>query len=177
MRLLEDYWYGVKLTPENLDSLDGHDVGVRTFHAARQGTVERFFRPLLGAWFDWDRRSRHDPEDPVKRLCIREVRPATDRHGEPLVAALNRELYAERDTSARRFTHVDGKMCWYEAADYEPTASRPDAPLGTPRRSRKLWRVDGAMSDAVWEQLIGLHFRQNELIGEHLGTVLTQTAT
>lgn len=87
MRLLEDYWYGIKIDADNLDSLDPHDVGVRTFHAAPQDTVERFFHPLLGTWFDWERRSRHDPSDPVKRLYVREVRPATDRNGEPLVAA------------------------------------------------------------------------------------------
>lgn len=43
MRLLEDYWYGIKIDAGNLDSLDPHDVGVRTFHAARQETIERFF--------------------------------------------------------------------------------------------------------------------------------------
>lgn len=177
MRLLEDYWYGVKLTAENRDSLDRHDVGVRTFHAARQDTVERFFFPLLGTWFDWERRSRNDAGDPVKRLYVREVRPAADRQGEPLVAALNRELHAERDTAARRFTHVDGKMCWYDAVDYAPTPSRPDAPLGTPRLSRKLWRVDGRIPDATCEQLVGLHFRQNELIAEHLGAVLSDRPT
>lgn len=55
LRLLEDYWYGVKINADNLDSLDPHDTGVRTFHAARQNTVERFFHPLLGTWFDWER--------------------------------------------------------------------------------------------------------------------------
>lgn len=174
MRLLEDYWYGVKLTAENVDSLDRHDTGVRTFHVAQQDTVERFFFPLLGTWFDWERRSRHDPADSVKRLYVREVRPVADRHGEPLVAALNRELHAERDTAARRFTHVDGKVCWYDAADYKPTIGSPDAPLGTPRRSRKLWRVDGEISDQTWEELVGLHFRQNELIAEHLGSALSE---
>ena len=60
-RLLEDYWHGVKLTAKNLDSLDRHDTGVRTFHGARQETPQRFFFPLRGTWFDWDRRSRHSP--------------------------------------------------------------------------------------------------------------------
>lgn len=49
-----------------------------------------------------------------------------------------------------------------------PTTARPDAPLGVAARARKLWRVDGAMSDRTWGTLIGLHFRQNELIQEHL---------
>jgi hypothetical protein len=35
MRLLADYWSGVKVTVSNLDSLDPHDTGVRTFHGAR----------------------------------------------------------------------------------------------------------------------------------------------
>lgn len=172
LRLLEDYWYGIKINAENLDSLDPRHVGVRTFHGARQDTVERFFYPLLGTWFDWDRRSRHDRDDPVKRLYIREVRPAVDRHGEQLVAATNRELHSERDTVAHRFTHVDGKICHYDAADYQPTLERPDAPPGSPESGRKLWRVDGPMSDETWGELVGLHFRQNELIQEHLDAVV-----
>lgn len=172
MRLLEDYWYGVRINADNLDSLDPHDIGVRTFHAARQDTIERFFHPLLGTWFDWERRSRHDSDDPVKRLYVCEVRPATDRTGEPLVAALNRELHAERDTGAHCFTHVDGKICWYDAAEYAPTLAQPDARLGTAARARKLWRVDGSMTDSTWELLVGLHFRQNELIQEHLDAAL-----
>jgi hypothetical protein len=172
LRILEDYWYGVKLDARNLDSLDPHDVGVRTFHGARQDTIERFFYSLLGTWFDWERRSRHDAADPVKRLYIREVRPAVDRHGEPLVAAINRELHAERDTVAHGFTHVDGKICRYDADTYMPTIARPDAPLGVAARARKLWRVDGAMSDRTWGTLVGLHFRQNELIQEHFDAAL-----
>jgi hypothetical protein len=172
LRILEDYWYGVKLDARNLDSLDPHDVGVRTFHGARQDTIERFFYPLLGTWFDWDRRSRRDAADPVKRLYIREVRPAVDRQGEPLAAATNRELHTERDTAAHCFTHVDGKICRYDADTYMPTTARPDAPLGVAARARKLWRVDGAMSDRTWGTLVGLHFRQNELIQEHLDAAL-----
>lgn len=171
-RLLQDYWYGVKIDAENLDSLEPHDVGVRTFHAARQDSVERFFHPLLGTWFDWERRSRHDRDDPVKRLYIREVRPAADRRGEPLIAATNRELHAERDTVAHRFTHVDGKVCRYDASTYRPTVAQPDAPLGVATRARKLWRVDGPMTDRMWGTLVGLHFRQNELIQEHLDAAL-----
>ena len=55
-----------------------------------------------------------------------------------------------------------------DADTYMPTTARPDAPLGVAARARKLWRVDGAMSDRTWGTLIGLHFRQNELIQEHL---------
>jgi hypothetical protein len=168
MRLLEDYWSGIQVTAENVDSLDPHDTGVRTFHAAvPQDAPARFFFPLLGTWFDWERRSRHDPNDPVKRLYVREVRPAAARDGSPLAAALNRELHAERDTAARRFTHVDGKICRYDADTYLPTTDHPNADPGVPDKSRKLWRVDGPMTDKQWCELVGLFFRLNELIAEH----------
>ncbi len=171
MRLLEDYWSGIKVTVENRDSLDPHDTGVRTFHAARQEVPQRFFFPLLGTWFDWERRSRHDASDPVKRLYIREVCPATDRRGEPLVAASNRELHTERDTAAHCFTHVDGKICRYAANEYKPSAEHPNADPGKPARSRKLWRVDGLLTDEQWRLLVGLHFRSNELVAEHFAEV------
>jgi len=177
LRLLEDYWSGIRVTAANVDSLDPHDTGVRTFHAAvPQDAVERLFFPLLGTWFDWERRSRYDVSDPVKRLYIREVRPAASRDGQPLVAVLNRELHAERDTVARGFTHVDGKMCRYDAAAYLPTPQVPNANPGVPDKSRKLWRVDGPMTDEQWRTLIGLFFRGNELIGEHFAETFPDQA-
>jgi len=165
-RLLEDYWDGMKLTPETLDSLDGHDQG-RSFHAAvGRDEAEELFHPLLGTWFDW--RARNDDEsDPVKRLYIREVKPPVGAFGRELSAVLNRELHAERDTCARRFTHVDGKVCRYPVANYPPSAQNPRAELPDAERARKLWRVDGAMSDEQWYELAGLFYRGNELIAEH----------
>lgn len=168
VRLLLDRWSGIKLTRENLDSLDAHDVGVPTFHAAidRSPAAEMFF-PLLGTWFDWVAR-KDNPDDDFKRLYVREVRPPTDRNGELLAAVHNRELHSERDTKHHLFTHVDGKVCRYDIEGYEPSVNCPRAPLPAPTRSRKLWRVDGDLTDAQWCELVGLHFRGNELIEEHL---------
>ena len=166
-RLLEDFWSGIKLTPENLDSLDRHDVGTPSFHAVvDRSPAHEFFFPLLGTWFDWSAR-RDDPSDTVKRLYIREVCPAEDRHGDALAAVVNRELHTERDTSARCFTHIDGKVRRYPANSYGPSRSNPRASFGPHTHSRKLWRVDGALTDKQWCQLAGLYFRQNELIEEH----------
>jgi hypothetical protein len=167
-RLLEDYWDGMKLTAESLDSLDAHDQGA-SFHAAvGRNEAEELFNPLLGTWFDW--RAREDNKnDPVKRLYIQEVKPKTGPFGRELVAVTNRELHAERDTRARRFTHVDGKVCRYPVESYEPSAQNPRQRPGVPERARKLWRVDGEMSDEQWSELVGLFFRGNELIEEHFG--------
>ena len=105
--------------------------------------------------------------------CDRRSTATTSRWSRPST----RELHAERDTVAHGFTHVDGKICWYDAAKYAPTVAHPDAPLGNATRSRKLWRVDGPMTDRTWEVLVGLHFRQNELIQEHLDTALAGQAS
>ena len=166
-RLLEDYWSGIRLTPANLDSLDRHDVGVPAFHApvGRSATNEFFF-PLLGTWFDWAARN-DNKSDPVKRLYVREVRPVADRRGDPLVAADNRELHAERDTKARRFIHVDGKLRRYPRETYDPSTADPRAGFGSHSHSKKLWRVDGPLTDEQWCNLVGLYFRGNELIEEH----------
>jgi hypothetical protein len=176
IRLLEDYWSGIKTTAENLDSLDPHDTGVRAFHAAPQDTPQRVFHPVLGTWFDWERRSRHDANDPVKRLYIREVCPPADRFGVPLSIVFNRELHAERDTAAKAFTHVDGKTCGYETTAYLPSAAHPNAEPGDPTRSRKLWRVDGRVTDQQWCSLVGLHFRGNDLIDEHFAAAFPERA-
>src|SRR5215212_618812 len=165
--LMEDYWSGIKLTDGNLDSLDAHDVGVSTFHAAgKQTEAQKFFNPMLGTWFDWARRG-DDRTDPVKRLYVREVRPTHDRHGAELPAIKNRELHSERNTATRCFTHVDGKIARYATSTYQACSANPRGDTGSPTYARKLWRVDGPMSDAEWCELVGCHFRGNELIGEH----------
>lgn len=165
-RLLEDYWDGMKLTAKSLDSLDHHDQGT-SFHAAvGRGEAEELFNPLLGTWFDW--RARHDcNDDPVKRLYIREVKSPVGAFGREVAAVINRALHAERNTQTRRFTHVDGKVCRYPVASYAPTVHNPRAELGNPERARKLWRVDGELTDEQWSELVGLFFRGNELIAEH----------
>jgi hypothetical protein len=103
----------------------------------------------------------------VKRLYVREVRPASNRRGEPLLAVQNRELHAERDTNARHFVHVDGKLRRYARETYGPSAMNPRAGFGPHSHSRKLWRVDGPLTDDQWCNLVGLYFRGNELIEEH----------
>jgi hypothetical protein len=165
-RLLEDRWDGMRVTPETLDSLDRHDTGT-SFHAAGdRSAADELFNPLLGTWFDW-RARRDDAHDPIKRLYIREVKPPDTGRGE-LAAVHNRELHAERDTRAHRFQHVDGKVCRYATNTYTPSRTNPRATLGAPTHSRKLWRVDGALADEQWSELVGLFFRGNELIEEHL---------
>lgn len=164
--LLADYWDGLKLTPQALDSLDRHDQG-SSFHAAgERGEAEAFLHPLLGTWFHWKARADNE-SDPVKRLYIQELKPSEDRSGDAFEAVLNRELHTERDTRTRKFTHVDGKIVRYLTETYGPTASRPRALPGPCERKRKLWRVDGPMSDEQWMEVVGLFFRGNELIGEH----------
>lgn len=130
---------------------------------------------MLGTWFDWRARG-DDAHDPVKTLYVREVRPALDRHGDPLAAVLNRELHSERDTSARRFVHADGKVRRYPAATYEATAANPRGSCGPHSHSRKLWRVDGPLTDEQWCQLVGSHFRRNKLVGEHFGEAFPRLA-
>jgi hypothetical protein len=169
--LLADQWSGIQLTPGNLDSLDGHDVGVESFHAAvnRPEALE-FFHPLVATSFDWTVRA-DDPSDPVKRLYIREFLPRTSRTGEPLIAVRNRELHAERDTEAHGFTHVDGKVKRYPTETYGVDRHNPRGAPGPHSHSRKLWRVDGPMTDEQWCELVGLHFRHNELVAEHFRAV------
>jgi len=169
--LLADRWSGIELTAANLDALDRHAVGVTSFHVpVNRPKVLDFFHPLVATSFDWAAR-RDDPDDPVKRLYIREYCPATNGSGDPLVAVCNRELHAERDTRARAFRHVDGKVRRYPARTYGIDHAHPRGDAGPHSHSRKLWRVDGPMTDDQWSELVGLHFRNNELVPEHFRLV------
>jgi hypothetical protein len=166
-RLLLDQWSGIELTQANLDSLDAHDVGTTSFHVpVNRPEVLNVFHPLVATSFDWVARG-DDQSDPVKRLYIREFLPPADGHGEPLIAVHNRELHAERDTRAHAFTHVDGKVRRYPIETYGIDHQTRRGNPGPHSHTRKLWRVDGEMTDQQWCDLVGLHFRNNELVPEH----------
>jgi hypothetical protein len=165
--LLADQWSGIELTQANLDSLDAHDVGVESFHAAvHRPKALDLFNPLVATRVTWTARA-DDANDVVKALYIQELRPPTSGMGEALAAVRNHELHSERDTVARAFTHVDGKIKRYPADTYGVDHQRPRGPTGPASHSRKLWRVDGSLTDDQWCELVGLHFRQNELVAEH----------
>jgi hypothetical protein len=164
--VLEDFWSGVKVDADSLDSLDAHDLG-HSFHAATgRGDGDEFFFPLLGTRFEWRRRG-DDERDPVKVMQIQEIVPPDSRVSSDHEFVWNRLAHAERSTERRRFTHLDGKVQLYEKATYGPSASAPMVAPGDRAHSRKLWRVDGDISDSVFANLLGLFYRGNELIEEH----------
>jgi hypothetical protein len=165
-RLLLDYWSGLQLTPGNLDSLDDHDLGT-SFHAAvGRNVAQEFFNPMVATVINWARRG-DNPTDPVKRLYVRELVPPRSRRGAELEAVVNRELHAERDTARRAFVHLDGKVRRYPTATYAVDHHQPRGSTGSASHSCKLWRVDGPITDTEWGELVGLHFRGNELVAEH----------
>lgn len=94
-----------------------------------------------------------------------------------MVAVRNRELHAERDTLTHAFTHVDGKVKHYPAETYRVDRHHPRADAGPHSHSRKLWRVDGHLTDEQWSELVGLHFRHNELVAEHFCAVFPDLAS
>ncbi|MGD9734935.1 MAG: hypothetical protein AB7V58_04905 [Solirubrobacterales bacterium] len=78
MKLLEDYWFGARITRENLDSLDQGDLG-RTFHrrdvSTPAGEVAQTFYPLIGTSFDWSLR-----DHTVKVLQVERSAPRLQNH-------------------------------------------------------------------------------------------------
>lgn len=170
-RLLQDYWSGIKLSRANLDSLDAHGAGSTTFHfAGERDAAQEFFNPLVATTIDWATRG-DDERDPVKRLYVRELKPPHSGRGEELEAVHNRELHSERDTERRQFIHVDGKVRRYPTETYEIHRENPRGATGPHSHTCKLWRVDGPLTDEAWGDLVGLHFRGNELVAEHFRRV------
>jgi hypothetical protein len=174
--VLEDYWRGVIVDADSLDSLDTHDLG-HSFHGASgRSEGDEFFFPLLGTRFEWRRRG-DDERDPVKTMEIEEIVPPDSRVSSDHEFVWNRLAHGERDTARRRFTHLDGKVQLYEKSSYGPSALAPMAAPGHPAHSRKLWRVDGDISDADFANLLGLFYRGNELIEEHFPAAVAWPAT
>lgn len=165
-RIWADLWRGKQLTKESLDSLDRSEPGEH-FHAAPEAQMgHKVFDPLLGTWFSWQARN-DEPADPIKRLYIQEVRPPHGSFGSAVTAVDNRELHSERDTASHSFTHVDGKICRYGIDEYPASVEKPMDKPASPLSSRKLWRVDGELTDAEWFALVNEFFRGNHLIAEH----------
>lgn len=166
LTLLEDYWFGVKLTRATLDSVDPADLG-STVHwrnpdSALGRQLEPFF-PLIATEFDWSMR-----DDSVKILQVEEVTPGRS-HPDAGGWVLNRYLHSERDTQVGAFTHLDGALKGYPTSGYRPTREDPLARRGKASVYRKLFRVDGRIPDAAWGNLVGRFYRQNELVGEYFG--------
>jgi hypothetical protein len=171
MKLLEDYWFGARITRENLDSMDPRDLG-RTFHrrdtSNPEGEINQTFYPLIGTSFDWSKR-----DETVKVLQVEEVRP---KPSEPLADELvkGRYLHSERDTARHSFIHLDGAVKAFDAATYRPSETEPLAPSPKAPFYRKLFRVDGEITDEVWGMLVGHFFRGNELIAEYFGELVDE---
>jgi len=166
-RLREEQLWGVPLTLENIDSLDARDQST-SFHAAmdRHPLLE-FSDPVLGTWIS----ARAEP--PRRIFYVQESLPADhDRYVDAGRLRI-RALHAERDTSRRRFTHVDGKFELHPAAEWRPSRDAPMTPLPHRVAKRKLWRVDApeGMPDGIWAELVSGFFRRNELVAEHFATL------
>ena len=169
-RLREEQLWGVPLTLENIDSLDRRDQST-SFHAAmdRHPLLEHS-DPVLGTWIS----ARAEP--PRRIFYVQESLPSDHdayvRDGQLRI----RTLHAERDTTRRRFTHVDGKLELYPAAEWAPTREAPMTRLPPPVGRRKLWRVDAreGMTDEIWVELVSGFFRRNELVAEHFAALGAQ---
>jgi hypothetical protein len=172
MWLLEDYWYGVKVTRETLDSLEEHHLG-RSLHYRNLDTLEgkrnEVFYPLIATEFDWSVR-----DETIKVLQVEEIRPAPAGGGDEPV--LNRYLHSERDTRIRAFSHLDGALKGYPVSTYQPSRKEPLAKRGKATIYRKLFRVDGKIPDDPWGMTVGQFYRRNELIAEHLGELVDERA-
>lgn len=161
---LFDYWFGVCVDRTTLD--DPHALG-RTRYERRVDRHDHEVLPLLAIDVIWSL------QDDLKVLEITETVPAgTYEERDGLI--LNRYLHAIRDWRQQRWMHVDGAVKAHRAAEYEATPDNTSASKGPIVAYRKLWRVDGQISDEDWGRLLGHHFRENELVIECFGSILDE---
>ena len=161
---LFDYWFGVRVDQATLD--DPLTLG-RTRHERRVDRHDLETLPLLAIDVSWS------VQDDLKVLEITETVPA-DTHEARGGLIFNRYLHAIRDWRRRRWIHVDGAVKAHRAADYKASRHDPSATKGAVVAYRKLWRIDGHISDEDWGRLLGHHFRENELVIEYFGSILDE---
>lgn len=169
-RLREEQLWGVPLTLENIDSLDRKDQST-SFHAATdRHLLLEHSDPVLGTWIS----ARAEP--PRRIFYVQESLPSDHdayvRDGQLRIRA----LHTERDTTRRRFTHVDGKLELYLANEWGPTREAPLTRLPSPVGRRKLWCVDApeGMTDEIWAERVSGFFRRNELVADHFAALGAQ---
>jgi hypothetical protein len=161
--LLADYWFGVTLTRETLDSLRPEHLGT-TWHVRPPGRPTSFgTHPLAATVFRW-RADEH-----VKKLEVIEIAPRDSRNARCGPYVVNRYLHALRDTRRKRFIHVDGAARAYAHETYEATNDDPKGDCGTVLHYRKLFRIDGLIEDSAWGRVVAHFFRGNELVIEYFG--------
>jgi hypothetical protein len=161
---LFDYWFGVRVDQATLD--DPQIIG-RTRHERRVDRHDLEALPLLAIDVIWS------IQDDLKVLEITETVPA-DTHEARGGLIFNRYLHAIRDWRRQRWIHVDGAVKAHQAVNYQATRDDTSAAKGPVVAYRKLWRIDGQVSDEDWGRLLGHHFRENELVAEYFGSVLDE---
>ena len=161
---LFDYWFGVRVDQATLD--DPQIIG-RTRHERRVDRHDLETLPLLAIDVIWS------IQDDLKVLEITETVPA-DTHEARGGLIFNRYLHAIRDWRRQRWIHVDGAVKAHQAVTYQATRDDTSAAKGPVVAYRKLWRIDGQVSDEDWGRLLGHHFRENELVAEYFGSVLDE---
>lgn len=148
-----DFWYGRRLTDEDLDNLSA--VG-ETFHGDPDGGGS-WLHPYAGLSVRWTSGGS------LKGVEIEEFMPSAAPGGEWVFA---RYLHAIRDTERKAFVHCDGAVKAFAATSY-PTTQQGFRTRGKGDRYRKLFRIDGEFPASVWSELACSWFRGNKLILEY----------
>lgn len=156
----EDYWYGPPFSLSNVD--DPSELGTTRHWTRPPGEPLQY--PVASTEFKWQLDS-----DTCKALEVEETyfpfEPEWDpQEGQPWF--INRYVHSQRDMSSRTFVHLDGAVKLFAKDGY-------DRFVGRPKRSalhyRKLFRVDGPISDDEWIQLIAHYLRGNNHVHEYFG--------
>jgi hypothetical protein len=160
----EDYWYGPPFSVEGVD--DPTKFGLTRHWTQPPG--EPLHYPIASTDFLWQVDEPH-----LKSLQIEESYYPWDREsdyqaGHPWF--VNRYVHSIRDIKRRTFVHLDGAVKLFAKDGYEPTPAKP-----RPKRSalsyKKVFRVDGDISDDDWMQLVAHFFKSNDHIHEYFGDV------
>jgi len=106
--------------------------------------------------------------DGAKTIQIEELCPFDEDHE----YVMNRYVHARWDIASRCFSHLDGAVRMYNQPQYEHRCSN-DIRHCNQRTGfyKKLFRVDGVINTATWNDLVSGFYYNNELVFEYLNSV------
>jgi hypothetical protein len=156
----EDYWYGPPFALQRI-----HDptwTGVTRHWTQPPG--EPLHYPVAVTEFVWQLDS-----PTLKSLQIEETYYPMDTEWNPQDDKpwfINRYVHSIRDMAAHSFVHLDGAVKLFDKANYDPYKRRSKRAA---LHYKKLFRIDGVISDDDWMQLVAHYLRGNDHVHEYFG--------
>ena len=148
-----DSWYGVPYSDKKID--DKNNVGLTVINRTENAN-NIYPINISRSEFFWSYNSQ------IKNFCSEEITKYKAGY------YLNRYFHSQRNINQKKFIHVDGKINVYESGSYNQRIDSHFPDEFKPKKSIKLFRIDGNISTEEWSELFSKFYKGNEMVLQYL---------